>query len=50
MQELQAGFLDVIFAAQEHFGDRQPSDEEMRSFLRERRVSEGESAEEADET
>lgn len=49
MIELQDGFLDVIFAAQEHFGDRQPSDEEMRTFLRERLVSEGKSAEEADE-
>ncbi len=49
MQDLQAGFLDVVFAAQERFGDRQPSDEEMRGFLRERLVSEGRSAEEADE-
>lgn len=49
MIELQDGFLDVIFAAQEHFGERQPSDEEMRGFLRERLVSEGRSAEEADE-
>lgn len=49
MQELQSGFLDVIFAAQERFGDRQPSDEEMRGFLRERLMSEGKSAEEADE-
>lgn len=49
MQELQSGFLDVIFAAQERFGDREPSDEEMRSFLRERLMSEGKSAEEADE-
>lgn len=49
MQELQAGFLEVIFAAQEHFGERQPSDEEMRGFLRERLVAEGKSVEEADE-
>ena len=49
MQQLQAGFLDVIFAVQERFGDRQPSDEEMRDFLRERLMSEGKNAEEADE-
>lgn len=49
MIELQEGFLDVVFAAQERFGDRQPSDEEMRGFLHERLVSEGRSAEEADE-
>ena len=49
MIELQDGFLDVVFAAQERFGDRQPSDEEMRGFLRERLMSEGKSAEEADE-
>lgn len=49
MIELQDGFLDVVFAAQERFGDRQPSDEEMRGFLRERLMSEGKTAEEADE-
>lgn len=49
MIELQHGFLDVVFAARERFGDRQPSDEEMRGFLRERLMSEGKSAEEADE-
>lgn len=49
MVDLQDGFLDVIFAAQEHFGDHQPSDEEMRGFLRDRLLSEGKSAEEADE-
>jgi rhodanese-related sulfurtransferase len=49
MIELQDNFLDVVFAAQERFGDRQPSDEEMREFLRDRLVSEGKSPEEADE-
>ena len=49
MQELQAGFLEMIFAAQERFGERQPSDEEMRGFLRERLMSEGKTAEQADE-
>ena len=47
--ELENSFLRVVFAAQERFGDRQPSDEEMRGFLRERLISEGKSAEEADE-
>lgn len=49
MVDLQDGFLDVVFAAQEHFGDHVPSDEEMRGFLRGRLLSEGKSAEEADE-
>ena len=49
MQALQARFLDVIFAAKEHFGDHEPSEEEMRTFLRDRLVSEGKSPEEADE-
>ena len=49
MIDLQDGFLEVVFAAHERFGDRQPSDEEMRGFLRERLLSEGRSAEEADE-
>lgn len=49
MQELQAGFLDVIFAAKEHFGDREPSEEEMHGFLRDRLLSEGKSPQEADD-
>ncbi len=48
MQQLQAGFLEVVFAAQERFGDRQPSEEEMRAFLRDRLLAEGKSPEEAD--
>ena len=49
MQQLQAGMLDVIFAAQEHFGDHEPNDEEMRAFLRDRLLSEGKTPEEADD-
>ena len=49
MIELEEGFMEVIFAAQEHFGDHQPSEEEMLGFLRDRLLSEGMSPEEADE-
>ena len=48
MQELEKEFLDTAFAVQEHFGDREPSEEELRSFLRDRLVDEGRSPEEAD--
>ncbi len=48
-QRLQAEFLSVLFDLQEHFGDHQPSDEEVRGFLRERLIGEGKSPEEADE-
>jgi len=48
-QRLQAEFLSVLFDLQEHFGDHEPSDEEVRGFLRERLISEGKSPEEADE-
>ena len=48
-QRLQGEFLSVLFAVQEHFGDREPSDAEVRSFLHDRLVSEGKSPEEADE-
>lgn len=33
VQALQAGILDAVFAAHEHFGDREPSEEEMQEFL-----------------
>ena len=49
MQQLEREFLDTVFAVQEHFGDREPSEDEIRSFLRDRLVSEGKSPEEADE-
>ncbi len=48
MQQLQADFLEVVFAAQEHFGDKEPTDEEMKGFLRQRMIDEGKSPEEAD--
>ena len=48
-QRLQAEFLSVLFDLQEHFGDHEPSDEEVRGFLRERLIGEGKSPEEADE-
>ncbi len=48
MQQLQADFMELIFAAQDHFGDKKPSEEDMRAFLRERLMSEGATPEEAD--
>jgi rhodanese-related sulfurtransferase len=48
-QALMAEFMEVAFAAQKRFGDREPSHEEMREFLRERLIGEGRTAEEADE-
>lgn len=48
VQALQAEMLDVIFAAQERFGDREPTAEEMHEFLKERLVAEGKTPEEAD--
>ena len=39
---------DVMEAIEERFGDREPSEAELRSFLRERLLAEGKSAEEAD--
>jgi hypothetical protein len=49
MQQLQEGMLELIFAAQAHFGDHEPNDEEMRAFLRNRLLSEGKTPEEADD-
>jgi hypothetical protein len=49
LQQLQAEFLDVIFSAKEHFGDSDPSDEEVKGFLRQRMIDQGKSPEEADE-
>ena len=48
-QRLQAEFLSVLFDLQEHFGDHEPTDEEVRGFLRERLIREGKSPQEADE-
>ena len=43
-----AAVVETAQAVQEHFGDRQPSEEEVGAFLRERLVAEGRSPEEAD--
>ncbi|MBW3626770.1 MAG: hypothetical protein KY412_04090 [Actinobacteria bacterium] len=43
-----AAVVETAQAVQEHFGDRQPSEEEVGEFLRERLVAEGRSPEEAD--
>ncbi len=47
-QRLQAEFMSLLFDIQEHFGEREPSDEEIRGFLRQRLIDEGRSPEEAD--
>ena len=46
---MQSEFLGLIFEVQEHFGDRQPSEEDVRAFLRQRLITEGKTPEEADE-
>lgn len=48
-QHLQDEMLSVLFAVHEHFGDRQPADDEVRQFLRQRLRDEGSTAEEAEE-
>ena len=48
-QRLQADFMSLTLAVQEHFGDHEPSEEEIRAYLRERLIDEGRSPEEADE-
>jgi rhodanese-related sulfurtransferase len=48
IQRLQSEFLSVLMAVEEHFGDSEPSDDEVRAFLRDRLLSEGRSPEEAD--
>ena len=48
VQRLQSAFLEAAFAVQEHFGDREVSDEEVKAFLRDRLVAEGKTAEEAE--
>jgi CBS domain-containing protein len=49
MERLEREFHDVVLAIEERFGDEEPSEEEVRSFLRERLMDEGRSAEEADQ-
>ena len=49
MQKLHNDFLEIALAVQERFGvGVQPSEEEIRGFLRERMISEGKTPEEAD--
>ncbi len=47
-QRLQAELMSVLFDIQEHFGERQPTEEEIRAFLRQRLIDDGHSPEEAD--
>ncbi len=47
-QRLQAEFMSLLLDIQEHFGEREPSDEEIRGSLRQRLIDEGRSPEEAD--
>lgn len=48
-QRIQAEMMRVLFDLQERFGDREPSEEEVREFLRQRLIGEGRTPEEADE-
>ncbi len=48
LQQLQNVFMEVAFAAQERFGERQPSEDEMHAFLRDHVIGQGKSPEEAD--
>jgi rhodanese-related sulfurtransferase len=49
MQRIHHEFIEIALAVQERFGvGVQPSEEEIRGFLRERMISEGKSPEEAD--
>lgn len=42
-QAVHDALLDVAGAVDEHFGDREPSEEELRAFLRQRLIMEGRS-------
>jgi rhodanese-related sulfurtransferase len=48
-QRLQDELLSVLFDVQEHFGDHEPTDEEVRDFLRQRLIDQGRTPEEADD-
>lgn len=47
-QAVHDALLDLASAVDEHFGDREPSEEEVRAFLRQRLMAEGKSEAEAD--
>jgi len=49
LQRMERELTEVMEAVADHFGDSEPSDEELRSFLRDRLVAEGRSPEEADQ-
>lgn len=42
-QAVHDAFLDVVAAVEEHFGDREPDEDELRAFLRQRLLAEGRS-------
>ncbi len=48
-RDLERDLLETIEAVSDHFGDGNPSEDEIRSFLRERLVAEGKSPDEADQ-
>jgi rhodanese-related sulfurtransferase len=48
-QRIQAEMMSVLLDLQDRFGDREPSDEEVREFLRQRLIDEGRTPEEADQ-
>lgn len=47
-QAVHDAMLDVVAAVHEHFGGREPGEEELRGFLRERLLAEGKSESEVD--
>ena len=48
MEAFEKELTDVMAAVEERFGDRDPTEAELRSFLRDRLVAEGRSPEDAD--
>jgi len=48
MEAFEKELTDVMAAVEERFGDREPTEAELRSFLRDRLLAEGRSAEDAD--
>jgi CBS domain-containing protein len=48
MDQLQATFLEIAHAVEEHFEGEDPSEHEVRSFLHQRLVTEGRTSEEAE--
>lgn len=47
-QAVHDSLLDLASAVDEHFGDREPSEKEVRAYLRQRLMAEGTSEAEAD--